>query len=156
MTRADSWFEEMATVEVAREDIVRRLAEVMSLGDAGAEAALFAPDAVRYNPIAPEGVRGREAIRRVSENLAKAFPVLNVSMLHISAKGDTVAAEWVATGRQSGPLELPTGSLPPTNREVTMRGANFYRFNREGLISEDRGYYDLAGFLQQLGLKPKG
>jgi steroid delta-isomerase-like uncharacterized protein len=143
----------MTTVEVAREDIVRRLADAMNRRDANAEATLFAQDAVRYNPMTPEGLRGRETIRKVSENLAKAFPVLNVSVLHISAKGDTVAAEWVATGRHSGALELPTGSLPPTNREVTIRGANFYRFNREGLISEDRGYYDMASFLQQLGLK---
>ncbi len=143
----------MSTVEVAREDIVRRLADAMNRRDANAETALFAQDAVRYNPMRPEGVRGREAMRKVSENLAKAFPIMTISIMHISAKGDTVATEWVATGRHSGALELPTGSLAPTNREVTIRGANFYQFNREGLISEDRGYYDVASFLRQLGLK---
>ncbi len=146
----------MATVEVAREDIVRRLADAMNRGDANAMAALYAQDAVSYGPIAPEGLKGRDAIRKLNENLAKAFPDTNIRVLSINAKGDTVAAEWVVTGRHTGAFELPTGTLAPTNRQVTLRGANFYQFNREGLISEARGYFDMASFLQQLGLKPKG
>jgi len=35
-----------------------------------------------------------------------------------------------------------------------MRGADFYRLNREGLIVEQRSYFDMASFAQQLGLKP--
>ncbi len=151
---ADSWFVGMATVEVAGEDLIRRLADAINRRDVNAQAALYAQDAVSYSPVTPEGLRGREAIRKVRENLTNAFPDTNIRVLNINAKGDTVAVEYVATGRHSGALELPTGTLAPTNREITLRGANFYRFNREGLISEDRGYYDLASFLQQLGLKP--
>jgi len=46
------------------------------------------------------------------------------------------------------------GTVPPTNRRVTFRGATFYRFNREGLIAEHRDYFDLGSLLQQLGVKP--
>ncbi len=144
----------MATVEVAREDIVRRLADAINRRDANAVAALYAQDAVSYDPIAPEGLKGRDAIRKLNESFAKAFQDASIRPLNITAKGDTVAAEWVMTGRHSGALELPTGILAATNRQVTVRGASFYRFNREGLISEERGYFDMASFLQQLGLKP--
>ncbi len=144
----------MATVEVAREDIVRRLADAQSRRDANAEAALYAQDAVRYNPMTPERLKGREAIRKWSEDSLKAFSDINIRPLNINAKGDTVAAEWVVTGRHTGAFELPTGTLAPTNRQVTIRGASFLRFNREGLISEERLYFDMASFLQQLGLKP--
>jgi len=34
-----------------------------------------------------------------------------------------------------------------------LRGATFYRFNREGLIAEQRDYFDIAGLMQQLGVK---
>ncbi len=152
--RANSWFVGMATVEVAREDVVRRRADVLNRRDANAVAALYAQDAVSYDPITPEGLKGREAIRKLNENFLKAFQDINIRPLNTIAKGDTVAAEWVYTGRHSGALELPTGTLAPTNRQVTVRVANFYRFNREGLISEERVYWDIAGFLQQLGLKP--
>ncbi len=141
-------------MEIAREDVVRRLADAMNRRDVNALAALYAQDAVVYSPVTPEGRRGREAIRKNHENLDKAFQDPNVRFLNINAKGDTVAVEYVATGRHSGALELPTGSLAPTNREVTIRGATFYRFNREGLISEERGYFDVASFLQQLGVRP--
>ncbi len=144
----------MATVEVAREDIIRRLGDAISRHDANARYALYAQDAVSYSPIAPEGRRGREAMRKQFEDNLKAFPDLNMKLLNINAKGDTVAAEWVMTARHSGAFELPTGSLAPTNRQFTLRGTTFCQFNREGLISEERVYFDVAGFLKQLGLKP--
>ncbi len=152
--QADSWFVRITTVEVSREDVLRRLADAQDRRDVNAVVALYAQDAVTYDPIAPEGRRGRDAIRKWNEDAVKAFPDLNIRHLNIIAKGDTAAAEVVFTGRHSGAFELPTGTLAPTNRQVTIRAAIFYRFNREGLISEQRVYLDMAGFLRQLGLKP--
>ena len=142
----------MATVEVAREDIVRR--QLAAIGrDPNAVAALYAPDAVRYDPITPEGMKGRDAIRKFQEMMAKAIPDISTRAVSITSKDDTVAAEWIVTGTLSGPIELPTGTLAPTNRQFTLRGATFYRFNNEGLIAEHRQYFDMASFAQQLGVK---
>ncbi len=55
----------MATVEVAREDIVRRQIEAVGR-DANVDDALYALDAVRYDPITPQGMRGRDAIRKMA------------------------------------------------------------------------------------------
>jgi len=52
----------MATVEVSREDIVRR--QIESVGrDAIVDDELYTPDAVRYDPLASQGMKGRDAIR---------------------------------------------------------------------------------------------
>ena len=143
----------MATVEVAREDTVRRLVDALNRRDANAAAALHAPDA-EIQVLAPQGTKGRDAIRKFNENLFKAFPDLSVRTLSTVSKGDVVASEWVLTGTHKGPLELPTGTLAPTNRQVSMRAASFLRINPEGLIAEARSYMDSASLLQQLGVKP--
>ena len=143
----------MATVEVSREDIVRR--QIESVGrDAKADDALYAADAVRYDPVTPQGMKGRDAIRKYQETIAKAFQDVEARTLSVVSKGDITAWEWIFTLTNGGPLELPTGNLAPTSRRVTMNGATFYRFNREGLIAEQRDYFDIAGLMQQLGVKP--
>src|SRR5436309_14732849 len=106
----------MSTVEVAREDIIRRIADSINRLDFNALAALYSTDAVMYDPFSPEGVRGREAIRKLFEGLAKAFQNMDIKTLNIIAKGDIVAWEWVATFTHAGPLPLPTGTIAPTNR----------------------------------------
>ena len=143
----------MATVEVAREDIIRRLEKIIAR-DADAVAALYAPDAVRYDPTAPQGMKGREAIRKYQEGLSKAFQEVSARTVSVVSKGDMTAWEWDFSLTNTGPLEMPTGTLAPTNRRVRMQGATFYRFNREGLIAEQRDYFDIAGLMQQLGVKP--
>src|SRR6058998_4406350 len=146
----------MATVEVAREDVYRRFAEAIKQGDADAVAELHAPDApdaVLSLPLTPEGVKGREAVRKFNESLLKALQGIDIRTLNIATKGDILAAEFVLTAKHSGALELPTGTLPPTNRQVTLPAAVFFRINREGLIAEGRSYFDMVNFLKQLGVK---
>ena len=146
-------FVKMATVEVAKEDIVRR--QIESVGrDASVDDELYAPDAVRYDPLTPQGMKGRDAIRKWHEMIVKGGTNADCRVVSITSKGDTAAAEWVVTAIHSGPFEMPTGTLAATNRRITLRGATFYRFNREGLIAEQRDYFDLAGLMQQLGVKP--
>ncbi len=95
----------MATVEVAREDIVRR--QIESVGrDAKADDALYAADAVRYDPVTPQGMKGRDAIRKWHEMLVKASTDADCRVVSITSKGDTAAAEWVVTGIHSGPFEI--------------------------------------------------
>ena len=145
----------MATVEVARETIAKRLAEAISKRDANAIAALHAPSAVNYFPGSPEAIQGREAIRKFNETMSKAFQDTEMKFSNIIPKGDTVAVEFIFKGKNTGQLELPSGTiLPATNRQVTLPGALFLRVNDEGLIAEQRIYFDNASFLQQLGVKP--
>jgi len=143
----------MATVEVSREDIIRKLENTIARNP-NAVAALYALDAVRYDPMTPKGMKGRDAIRKYQETMTKAFQDVEARTLSVVSNGDITAWQWIFTLTNSGPLELPTGNLAPTNRRVTMNGATFYRFNREGLIIEQHDYFDIAGLMQQLGVKP--
>jgi steroid delta-isomerase-like uncharacterized protein len=142
----------MSTVEISRQDIIRKLENTIAR-DPNAVAALYAPDAVRYDPMTPQGMKGKDAIRKYQETLTRAFRVVEARTLKVVSTGDVTAWEWVFTLTNSGPLELPTGTLPPTNRPVKMNGATFYRFNRDGLIAEQRDYFDIASIMQQLGVK---
>jgi len=116
-------------------------------------AALHAPEPVISLPLTPEGVKGRDAVQKFNEGLLKALRDIDIRTLNIATKGDILAAEFVLTARNSGALELPTGTLPPTNKQVTLPAAVFFRFNREGLIAEAHGYFDVANFLKQLGVE---
>lgn len=47
---------------------------------------------------------------------------------------------------------MPGGELPPTGREVTIELCEILEVGDDGLILHDRSYFDVAGFLQQLGI----
>src|SRR5438094_4416963 len=123
----------MSTVEVSREDIIKKLENTIAR-DPNAVASMYAPDAVRYDPTAPQGMKGRDAIRKYHETLAKAFKDVEARTLSVVSKGDITAWEWVGTLTHSGPFEMPTGTLAATNRRGTLRCATCYRFDRAGRI----------------------
>ena len=116
-----------------------------------ARRVAYAADAVLTVPVTGMLV-GTEAIRRHQEGLRAAFPGATVTVLHRLAQGDSVAVEWEYSGVHAGPLVLPYGVLPATNRRLTLRGASFLRYAAEGLIAEERRYYDVWRVFEQLGL----
>ncbi len=63
-----------------------------------------------------------------------------------------IAAEWVMTGTNRGPIESPAGSIPATNKSMELRVATFERLDSEGRIVEESRYYDQAGLFAQLGI----
>jgi len=139
---------------MAAEDIVKRAADAVNRHDANAFAALYAPDAVAYDPMYPQPLRGRDAIRKDIEDFFKAFPDIQFKLSNIIARGDTIACEAEGTGTHRGPLAGPQGEIPATNRRLEMRAAFFVRINAQDLVAEERRYFDTAGMMQQLGLMP--
>ena len=63
--------------------------------------------------------------------------------------GNTVVTELRYTGVHSGVMVTPQGELPPTGREIDVRGASIDRVE-DGKIVLHHGYYDQ--FMKQLGL----
>jgi hypothetical protein len=47
------------------------------------------------------------------------------------------------------------GTIPATNMQMDLPFAVFVRIGADGLITEERRYFDLAGMLGQLGLMPQ-
>jgi predicted ester cyclase len=67
--------------------------------------------------------------------------------------GPWVIQEITMEGVQSGPLEAPTGTIPPTGKKVSGRGLQLLRIEN-GQIAEACIYFDQLEMLSQLGLVP--
>ncbi|MEK6227530.1 MAG: ester cyclase [Chloroflexota bacterium] len=139
------------------EETSRKLADAQNNHDSEAVARLYAPDAVAYDPMYPEPLRGREAIGKDNDGFFSAFPDLRFEIVSLIEKDDrSGAGELRLTGTHTGPLESPTGQkIPPTNKRVDLKGAAFVKLNERGEIVEERRYYDVGTFLRQLGLMPE-
>ncbi len=137
------------------EDVVRKALDAFNRHDLDGYSAMVDPDYVGHDPMDPEPIKGRKTSLKATEALFKAMPDFEFGILNIMAGSDMVAVEAMARGTLKGPLELPGGlSMPPTGRHFESRLVMLARVSPEGLITELRDYwYDLAGFLQQLGIK---
>jgi steroid delta-isomerase-like uncharacterized protein len=139
------------------QDTSRKYADTFSKHDLEAIAKFYASDAITYDPMYPEPLRGRDAIRKDIANFFRAFPDLRFEILSTIEKDERTGADEVRlTGTHTGPMETPTGQeIPPTNKRVELQGAGFVKLNDRGEIVEERRYYDVGTMLRQLGLAPE-
>lgn len=116
-------------------------------------AELYAEDAVAVTPDEGE-IRGRDGIVAYWRQMTEAVPDARFESLHSYEAGDTAIDEGVYHGRNTGPIQLPTGeTLPPTQKEISIRGVDIATV-RDGRITDYRLYFDEMEFLGQLGLLP--
>lgn len=141
---------------MSSEDTSLKTIDAFNRHDAAGFAALYTVGAVVYDPQYPEPLKGQEAIRKDVEAFFKAFPDARISIITtISGEDkDIAASELELTGTHQGPIVTPAGTVPATNRRVSMRVGRFVRVDPQGRIVEESRYYDLAGMMQQLGLTP--
>ena len=137
---------------MSAQELVDKQIQVFNQHDADGWVSFYAENAVLYDPQYPEPLRGRQAIRKDIEAFFRAFPDIRFTSTDTISSGDRVANHGVGSGTNSGPLELPTGTIQGTNKRVEIPFASFARLDGSGLIAEERRYYDLAGMLTQLGL----
>ncbi len=145
----------MANVETVAgtnsEDVVRKYFAAWSNHDLDAMAAMLDPDFVSVDPLNP--AKNREEYLKSQEPTFKAFPDFEVKILNILAKGDTVAVESSGSVTFKNPFEIAGQTIPPTGRRITSKIAFFYKVNSNGLIEEEREYYDTAELLREFGMK---
>jgi steroid delta-isomerase-like uncharacterized protein len=139
------------------QEISKKAADTFNKHDLDALAKLYAEDAVAYDPMYPEPLRGRAAIRKDAATFFRGFPDIRFEILTTIERDDRNGADEVRlVGTHTGPLETPTGQdLPPTNKRVDLKAGVFGRLNERGEIVEERRYYDVAGVLRQLGVMPE-
>jgi steroid delta-isomerase-like uncharacterized protein len=132
----------------------RKFADTFNKHDLEAVTKLYAANAVAYDPMYPEPLRGRDAIGKDTAGFFRAFPDIRLEIITTIEKDDRNGAdEMRLTGTHTGPLETPTGEeLPPTNKRIELKGSAFVRLNENGEIVEERRYYDVASILRQLGI----
>lgn len=138
---------------MSADDLAQRYVDAVNRGDVEGVAALYAVDAVMYDPATPEPVKGRDAIAATFAAFKQAIPDLHWR-LFAPALGDDrrVAFEVEVTGVNAGALSTPAGELPPTHNEIALRMAVVDTLDSNGLIAEERAYFDSTGFAARLGM----
>ncbi|MFE6287976.1 ester cyclase [Streptomyces sp. NPDC057877] len=136
----------------AREVMDRLTRAVTTRADLNTVAELFAEDAVA---VTPDGeFHGRDDIVGWWRQMTEAMPDAAYEPEHGYEAGDTAIDEGFYRGRNTGPLQLPTGqTLPATDKEVRIHGVDMATVE-DGRIVSYRVYYDQMEFLGQLGLLP--
>lgn len=143
---------EEAKAELDLKPIADKLIEVFNSNDATALAQLYTEDQVTICSGVPEPVRGRKAKEEFVGGFFRAFPGMNMEPTSILFSENHIVFEVVMRGTNNGPLVSPEGGIPPTGRSIELNMIFVTRVSAEGLIEEDRTYYDTAEFMRQLGL----
>jgi ketosteroid isomerase-like protein len=131
-------------------EIVRRFYEAFGEGDLDAATAVFAGQVQVTDPDLGT-VEGLPAFRNYLDGLKGPLPDAGAVIERTYEAGDTVIVEGRFTGTNTGPLDGPEGTMPPSGRKVDLPFADFSRLSG-GKIVEYRTYYDQVALLTQLGL----
>lgn len=140
-------------MNTAPKDLVYRLNAAVNAHDLNPIGDMYAEDAALVWP-GLGAVTGRKAIVGFYAGLLGAFPDVHVTIRRIIEQGNAVAVEYVSEGTHSGPLSMPSGELPATNRQMRVQASSIGTANADGLIKEQREYFDQVEILAQLGFMP--
>jgi uncharacterized protein (TIGR02246 family) len=127
-----------ARMEDRQVSALEEMMRTVNAGDAGGYARLYAPDAV----ITIHGggaLTGRDAIEKYEEQLLHEFPDVRLAFRDVWQKGTEAVVHYAVNGRTPG------------GQPMGHEGLLFYRFQRSGLIAEERRYLDSLTPMAQLG-----
>ena len=112
-------------------------------------ASFFTDDGV-YEDVAIGAVnRGEEELKAFISSTFTFFPDWKAEVKSRFGTGDWSAREWIMSGTHGG--DLP--GLPATGKKFSVRGASISELH-EGKIRRNTDYWNLASFLQQIGVMP--
>jgi steroid delta-isomerase-like uncharacterized protein len=134
------------------EELVRQYVETFNRRDVAGCVALFATDAMVYGPFLPEPIKGRVGLEALMAAIWRALPDIQWRLRSVIDSGDRVAFDVAVSGVNDGPLEMPDGELPATGRAISFETGVFWTVGPDGLITEERSYFDATGVAAQLGL----
>jgi SnoaL-like domain len=108
-----------------------------------------------YDPVLPEPIQGKEAVREFLVTTLRGFPDAKFTPIgapYLSVDGQAAALHWRVEGAMLGPVDPP--GLAPTGGRVEGEGVDLYRF-RGQLVSEYTTAYDLSAWMRAMGLLPE-
>ncbi len=111
----------------------------------------FMADDVRYEDVPTNLVFvGHAAIRDMGAAALQMAADMHFTILSRQISGNQYAFETEARGTNTGAL----GKFPATNKPFVLRAASIGMLSPDGKVAVHRDYWDLAGFLTQIGLFP--
>jgi steroid delta-isomerase-like uncharacterized protein len=118
-------------------------------GDTKALSELLDPD-VDFSFPGRTDATDRPGTLKALDELFGAFSNRKLANSRIWQIGEAAVVEWEMTGAQSGAFM----GVPPSQKEVGIRGVTLLWFNLNGLINEVHVYFDCGAVLAQLGAAP--
>jgi steroid delta-isomerase-like uncharacterized protein len=130
----------------AADNIAAKWAAAWNSHDPEKVVALFAENGV-YEDI-PFGStnRGMAALRKYATDYFAAVPDMKTTVTGSSVKNGLGYVEWVFSGTDVG--------LYKTGKPFSLRGVSIIA-TKNGKLTSDRDYYDLAALMKQLGASPQ-
>jgi steroid delta-isomerase-like uncharacterized protein len=111
----------------------------------------FCTDDVVFEEVPMEKVwRGKKEAKDFVNVTFTNFPDFKIEMKSGFGTGAQGAGEWVMSGTFAN---SSTPGMPATGKRFSVRGTSIIEF-REGKISRESMYWNMAAFLQQVGLMP--
>jgi steroid delta-isomerase-like uncharacterized protein len=137
---------------MAGAQVVKDWTDRLDAGDLDGADAYVAEDVEWANPVA--SVQGKAELRALLEVFWTAAPDFRHEIADVLESGDLVALRGTATGTHTGPLVTPMGEIPASGNSISFPFAAWARVDN-GQIREFRGYWDVMGFMQQIGALPE-
>ncbi|MFB7379671.1 nuclear transport factor 2 family protein [Kitasatospora purpeofusca] len=133
------------------EQIIRNAYRVAEEQDVAGWIAAFTEDGTFTDMSVPITYRGAEELGRTVEVYAKAFPDMHRELERFYVTGDVVIVQLRLQGTHLGPLELPSGTVPPTGRRMDAPCCDVFELV-DGRIKRFDCYAEGSVIAAQLGL----
>jgi steroid delta-isomerase-like uncharacterized protein len=133
--------------------IAKEAVESFNQDDLGRASALLGTGV--YNEVGTgRKLRGAAEILPALQGWRKAMPDVTGTVSKAVASGNTAVLEVTWEGTQTGPLDGPAGTLPPSGKRQVTPAAWVFEFEGDK-IKESRQYFDMMSFMQQIGAMPQ-
>ena len=134
--------------------IARSYFDAFNARDLGKGLALMTPDVKFLNIPLNVDFTGHAGYREVVNNWTTAMPDCKVEIVNIVGGDEWTVVEFVGRGTHTGPLAVPQGPIPATQKKLDLKFCELLRI-RDGLVCESRLYFDSATMLRQFGVLPQ-
>jgi steroid delta-isomerase-like uncharacterized protein len=126
----------------------RMYEEIHNKGNLEKAEEFVTPDFVDHNPADPNMPKGPDGVRHVFGMFRSAFPDFHTTVEDIIADEDRVVSRVTMHGTHKGEFM----GIPATGKEVSIPVIDIMRISN-GKAAERWGVADVAGMMQQLGVK---
>jgi steroid delta-isomerase-like uncharacterized protein len=129
---------------------MKQIVEAWNSHDPNRILTFFTDDCI-YEDVAMGVVnRGKKEFTAFINSTVADFPDFKLEGKSAFQAGDWVGSEWVLTGTFAH-SSIP--GMPATGKKFSVRGASIAEL-RNGKIKRNSDYWNMAAFLQQVGLMP--
>ncbi len=134
-------------------EIAREVVGAFNASDWERSRALMTPDSV-YNEVGTQrSIEGPDEVIEAMEGWKEAMPDVTGAVTNALVSGNQVTLQITWEGTQTGPLEGPMGTIPPSGKSAITLSAWILTFEGEQL-KESHHYFDMMTLLTQIGAIP--